>query len=96
MSLKIVLRYYLISVFAHIIRTLTNASHIPLTHPYMKPSDEELVNASNRFHEALATGDYKGFCATKSASAETESDKQVEWTVHTPAEYYLYYRVSSS
>jgi hypothetical protein len=41
------------------------------------------VNASNRFHEALATGDYKGFCATKSASAETESDKQVEWTVRT-------------
>jgi hypothetical protein len=40
--------------------------------------DEELVNASNRFHEALATGDYKGFCATKSASAETESDKQVD------------------
>jgi hypothetical protein len=49
--------------------------------------DEELVNASNRFHEALATGDYKGFCASKAASAETESDKQVGSTLLTLADY---------
>ena len=51
--------------------------------------DKELVTASNRFHEALATGDYKGFCAMKAATAETVSDQQVR-TVHTHTIAYLH------
>lgn len=48
-------------------------------------TDKELVTASNRFHEALATGDYKGFCAMKAATAETVSDQQVR-TARTPVD----------
>jgi hypothetical protein len=48
---------------------------------YPKPhKDAELVTASESFHTALSTGDYRTYCEMKATTAETEGDKQV-WSL---------------
>ena len=45
--------------------------------PLYLHTDEELVIASSKFHDALAAGDYKSFCEMKANSSVTETDRQV-------------------
>ena len=51
--------------------------------------DRSVIDACDAFHNAIATGDFKGYCQGKSRSADSERDRQV-WGLMKVREFIAY------